>query len=93
MGNLNSHQAKRKGWNPCGLAAILWRSDRFTILVFFTTILVGAAGVGRGALAALQLRALLIAVECPEAKQERPQPARGYRCSHEADPPYLKGFE
>src|ERR1019366_540975 len=48
--DLNGHQVKRKSWNPCGLAAILWRSDRFAILVFFASILVGAADVEGGAL-------------------------------------------
>jgi hypothetical protein len=48
--DLSSHQVERKSWNPCGLAAILWRSDRFAILVFFASILVGAADVEGGAL-------------------------------------------
>jgi hypothetical protein len=48
--DLSGHQVKRKSWNPCGLAAILWRSDRFAILVFFASILVGAADVEGGAL-------------------------------------------
>ena len=48
--NLSGHQVKRKGWKPCGLAAIFCRSGRFVTLVFFTSILICAAGVGRGAL-------------------------------------------
>lgn len=45
------HQVKWKGWNPCRLAAILWRSGRFATLVFLRSILIDvAAGVGSGAL-------------------------------------------
>src|SRR5450759_4761784 len=48
---MSGHQVKWKGWNPCGLAAILWRSGRFATLVFLRSILIGAAaGVGSGAL-------------------------------------------
>jgi hypothetical protein len=49
--NLNGYQVKRKGWNPWGLAAILWRSGRLATHVFLCWILVGAAaGVGSGTL-------------------------------------------
>jgi hypothetical protein len=48
--NLNGYQVKWKGWKPCGLAAILWRSTRFATLVLLCSILTGAAGVGSGAL-------------------------------------------
>jgi hypothetical protein len=48
---LSGHQVKWKGWNPCGLAAILWRSGRFATFVFLRSILItAAAGVGSGAL-------------------------------------------
>jgi len=40
----------RKGWSPWGLAAILWRSGRFAILVFLRSILAGNTRVGSGAL-------------------------------------------
>ena len=48
--NLNGYQVKWKGWKPCGLAAILWRSTRFATLVFLRSILTGDAGVESGAL-------------------------------------------
>jgi len=48
--NLNGYQVKWKGWKPCGLAAILWRSTRFATLVFLRSILTGAAGVESGTL-------------------------------------------
>jgi hypothetical protein len=48
---VSGHQVKWKGWNLCGLAAILWRSGRFATPVLLRSILiVAAAGVGSGAL-------------------------------------------
>ena len=48
---VSGHQVRWKGWNPCGLAAILWPSGRFATVVFLRSIFIAAAaGVGGGAL-------------------------------------------